>query len=101
MSTVIRDPVVIDCHLVSLRAIDRRTMTDHFARLSTSSSTCITIEAGAEDTWRDSAIPLRHVLSLFDDDRRRGRVSEISINPFHQIGLVERRRAWAAIHKAS
>jgi hypothetical protein len=82
MAEVINKPAAIEQHLRELRHLDKevfdgpaRTVVDFILGMHQ-----ITVEPGPEDTWCDSEIPLRGKLSLFDNDRRRQRVSEIRID---------------------
>jgi len=46
----------------------------------------VTVEKGPGDLWHGARIPLRNTLCLFDEDRRRRRVSEIAIVAADQRG---------------
>src|SRR5262249_7017834 len=94
MPTRITDPGAIDRHLGSPRDFNRRT---HHGPLRPVLDLIldthqVTVETGPEDTWCDREIPLRYVLPLYDDGRRR-RGSEITIDLFSRTQLVERRLA--------
>lgn len=88
MREVIRDGVAIEHHLRSLRRLDNgilhgpgRVMLDFILDMHE-----VTVEKGPGDLWHGARIPLRNTLCLFDEDRRRRRVSEIAIVAADQRG---------------
>jgi hypothetical protein len=92
MPTLICDRAAIDKHLRSLRSLDNRTLEGAGREILDCLLDMhqVTVDPGPEDTWHDAGIPLRNTLSLFDEERRRGRVSEISIDPRHRVELRRR-----------
>jgi hypothetical protein len=81
MAEVIRDRAMIENHLRALRQLDNRifdgpgrVVFDFILDMHE-----ITVEKGPEDLWYGAGIPLRNTLSLFDEDRRRRRISEICV----------------------
>lgn len=90
MGEVIQDRAEIDRHLRVLRHLDNRFLVgparevlDFILDMHQ-----ITVEEGSEDYWRGPGIPLRNTLSLLDNERRRQRVSEISIDANHRNRLL-------------
>lgn len=83
MAAYIKDRAEIQKHLRTLRYYDNRAIAPRARQALDAILEMhqVTVDFGPTDYWGGAGIPLKTTLSLFDDEARRNRVSEIRIAP--------------------